>query len=600
MDSMSTDYEVLSDRRPVLRRLAAYMRPHVRAFAIAFVLLMLGTSADVLGPILIKTFIDDYLAPHRLLWTPVAALGAAYLALQCASGMFNYLQFVSFQRIALRIIHQLRYDVFAKVQRLGLAFFDRTPGGTLISRITNDTEAVRELYVSVLSTFLQNIVFLCGVFVSMFVLNARLAAFCLILVPVIITIMALYRHFSMPVFRRVRQQLGLLNAKLNESLQGMYIIQAFRQETRVRREFNAMNETYRRLRLKNIHLNGWLLRPLVDLVYTLTLCLVLGFFGIRSFHGNLDIGVLYAFVNYLDRFFEPVNMMMMRLNFFQQAVAAAGRVFEILDETTLAPTQQGNGNPVIERGEIEFRHVWFSYDGRTPVLRDISFTAKPGQTVAIVGHTGSGKSTIVNLLLRFYPVDRGEILIDGVPIEQYSNAELRRKIGLVLQDPFLFAGDVRKNIRLGNRDITDEEVQAAAEFVQAHTFIERLPDGYGTQLGERGATLSAGQRQLLSFARTMAIRPRILVLDEATASIDTETEDLIQEALANMRNGRTTIAIAHRLSTIQDADLILVLHRGEIVERGTHQQLLAQRGLYYRLYLLQQGLHAASDIPVDA
>lgn len=585
---------------PVVRRLASYMRPHLRAFVIAFIMLMIGTSADVVGPILIKVFIDSYLTPRHLVWAPIAGLAVVYLLLQCTSATFNYLQFVAFQRMALRIIHRLRCDVFAKVQRLGLAFFDRTPAGTLVSRITNDTEAVRELYVSVLSTFLQNIVFLCGVFVSMFILSARLASLCLVLIPVIIGIMALYRRFSTPVFRRVRQQLALLNAKLNESLQGMYVIQAFRQEARVRREFEEINERYRRLRLRNIQLNGWLLRPLVDFVYTLTLCLVLSFFGVRAFSGAVDIGVLYAFINYLDRFFEPVNMMMMRLNFFQQAVTAAARVFELMDEPTLAPVKVGEGHPRIARGEVEFRDVWFSYDGDHPVLRGISFRARPGETVAIVGHTGSGKSTIVNLLLRFYTPDAGQILIDGVPLEHYDDDELRSKMGLVLQDPFLFAGDVRKNIRLGNPNIRDEDVEEAARFVQAHTFIERLPQKYDTPLGERGATLSGGQRQLLSFARTMAIRPRILVLDEATASIDTETEDLIQEALAHMRSGRTTIAIAHRLSTIQDADLILVMHRGEIVERGTHQELLAQRGLYYRLYLLQQGGHAVDSAAGDA
>jgi ATP-binding cassette subfamily B multidrug efflux pump len=281
--------------------------------------------------------------------------------------------------------------------------------------------------------------------------------------------------------------------------------------------------------------------------------------------------------------------MMFRLNLFQQAMVAAERVFTLLDEDQLAPMQVGDGHPEITEGKVEFDDVSFSYDGKTEVLKHISFTALPGQTVALVGHTGSGKSSIVNLLLRFYPVTHGQIRIDGVPLENYPNEELRRKVGLVLQDPFLFVGDVKRNIRLGNDWIRDEEVIEAARFVQADAFIGRLPSGYDAPVGERGATFSSGQRQLIAFARTMAMRPKILVLDEATANIDTETEEAIQNALAKMRQGRTTIVIAHRLSTIQDADLILVLHQGEIVERGTHQELLAKRGLYHKMYLLQQG-----------
>jgi ATP-binding cassette subfamily B protein len=300
-----------------------------------------------------------------------------------------------------------------------------------------------------------------------------------------------------------------------------------------------------------------------------------------------------VFINYLGRFFEPINEMIARLNLFQQAVVSAERVFQLLDETTLAPRKEGSSNPKITEGLVRFENVSFSYDGRTPVLKNISFTALPGQTVAIVGHTGSGKSTIINLLLRFYPVDSGDIYIDGHSIREFTNEELRSKIGLVLQDPFIFVGDVKQNIRLGRAEISDEDVVRAAQFVQAHPFIERLPRKYDEPLAERGATLSGGQRQLLSFARTMAGNPRILVLDEATANIDTETEEAIQTALAKMRQGRTTIAIAHRLSTIQDADLILVLHHGEIVERGTHQELLAKGGLYHKMYLLQQGAQVA-------
>jgi ATP-binding cassette subfamily B multidrug efflux pump len=361
-----------------------------------------------------------------------------------------------------------------------------------------------------------------------------------------------------------------------------------RQEKRLHDEYASINREHYQAGLKNIKLNALLLRPAVDLIYVVALILVLYFFGVQPSE-SVKIGVLYAFINYLERFFEPVNMMMMRLSQMQQALVSAERVFQLMDDVRLAPSKQGTDEHEIKDGFIEFKNVSFSYDGEVEVLKNISFTAKPGQTVALVGHTGSGKSSIINLLMRFYPVKQGEITIDGVPISRYSDEELRKKVGLVLQDPFLFVGDVKHNIRLHNPSITDEEIREAARFVQAESFIEKLPNGYDEPIGERGATFSSGQRQLLAFARTMALNPKILVLDEATASVDTETEEAIQTALEKMRKGRTTIAIAHRLSTIQDADLILVLHRGEIVERGTHQELLAKEGLYYKMYLLQQG-----------
>lgn len=573
----------------IIKRLFAYLKPDWKLLVFAFLLLLIATTADILGPILIKVFIDSYLTPRIFAAKPLLTLGIGYLSLTLLSVILHYFQLVQFNKIALRVIQQLRIDVFSKVQTLGLTFFDTTPAGSLLSRITNDTEAIKELFISVLSTFVQNAVFLVGIFVALFSLNVKLAAFCLIILPLIFLLMVIYRRLSAKVYRVLREDLAKLNAKLNESIQGMNIVQAMGQEKRLRREFAAINERYYQGALRNIRLDSLLVRPAVDLVYTLALALTLGFFGFKSLAVPIQIGTLYAFINYLDRFFEPVNMIMQRLSQLQQALISAERVFQLLDDQRTAPAPSGNHNPAIRHGMVEFHGVSFSYDGKTDVLKNISFTAKPGQTVALVGHTGSGKSTITNLLLRFYPVTRGEIRIDGAPLAAFTESELREKLGLVLQDPFIFAGDISQNIRLYNPRLSAQDIRDAAHFVQADSFIEKLPGQYAERLGERGATISSGQRQLLCFARTIARKPKILVLDEATASIDTETEEAIQEALNKMRRGRTTIAIAHRLSTVQDADQILVLNRGEIVERGTHQDLLAKRGLYYRMYLLQQG-----------
>jgi ATP-binding cassette subfamily B multidrug efflux pump len=586
--------ESLSPHR-AFRRLLGYAKPYKKTLSFAFLLLMCGTAADVVGPILAKVFIDDYLTPRIFDWRPITILCVTYGVLHVAAVGLNYYQLLLFQKVALKIIQQLRIDVFNKVQDLGLTFFDQTPGGSLVSRITNDTEAIKDLFVHVLSTFVKNGVFLVGIMVGMFVLDVRLAMMCLTFMPLIVGLMLVYRYFSAKVYRVARFKLSQLNTKLNESISGMNVIQAMRQEKRMRREFAHINEHHYRALMKNIQLNSLLLRPAVEFLYAAAVVVVLMFFGFQSLSHTVEIGVLYAFVNYLGRFFEPVNDMMVWLNQFQQAIVSSERVFGLLDDKRTAPEKEGDETPRIERGHIEFHNVSFSYDGKTDVLKNITFTARPGETVALVGHTGSGKSTVANLLMRFYPLDRGQITIDGAPLETFDNEELRRKMGLVLQDSFLFVGDVKSNIRLSHADISDEDIRQAAQFVQADAFIQRLPQQYDEPIGERGTTLSSGQRQLISFARTMALNPKILVLDEATASVDTETEEAIQLALHNMRKGRTTIAIAHRLSTIQDADQILVLHQGEIVERGTHRELLAKKGLYHKMYLLQQGAAEAAE-----
>lgn len=588
------------EQRKILYRLLSYAKPHMKAILFAFMLLLIATLGDILGPILIKIFIDNYLTPKYLPFGPLFALGAGYLGIQIVKSIVTYFQLLKFQEIALQIIRQIRLDVFSKIQSLGLKYFDRTPAGSIVSRVTNDTEAIKDMFVTVIATFIQSGFLLIGIMVAMFILDVHLALFCIILFPIIFLLMQTYRKFSSRFYADMRERLSQLNAKMSESLQGMAIIQMFRQEKRLREEFEEINQKHYLAGMRNIKVDSLLLRPAVNVVYVFALMMVLSYFGITSLNSPIEIGVLYAFVNYIDRFFEPVNDMMQKLSLYQQAIIAGGRVFRLLDEKELAPSQLNNAKAHIENGEIEFRDVCFSYDGEREVLKHISFTAKQGETVALVGHTGSGKSSIINLLMRFYEFERGDILIDGVSIKNYQVEELRAKMGLVLQDPFLFFGTVKDNIRLHQRDMSDEKVKEAAEFVQAHSFIEKLPVGYDHQVVERGSTFSSGQRQLIAFARTIATNPKILVLDEATANIDTETEEAIQEALANMRKGRTTIAIAHRLSTIQDADVILVLHQGSIVERGNHQELLAQKGLYYKMYLLQNGMTEGMEELVDS
>ncbi|MCZ2258175.1 ABC transporter ATP-binding protein [Sporosarcina sp. G11-34] len=574
----------------VVRRLLTYTLPHKRMITIALILLALSVTGEVVGPYLIKIFIDDYLTPGVFPQGPLVSLGIAYISIHVINVLISYFQLLKFQEIALKIIQQMRIDVFSKVQRLGMRYFDRTPAGGIVSRVTNDTEAIKDMFVSVLASFLQAGFLVIAVYIAMFLLNVRLALISLVLLPLIFLIVSIYRRYSAEFYQDLRERLSELNAKIAESLSGMGMIQAFRQEDRFQDEFDAINTKHYSAGMRNIKLDGLLLRPMVDLVYAAAIILVLSYFGITSFNNVVEVGVVYAFVTYINRFFEPINQVMQQLSIFQQAIVAASRVFRLLDETDIEPAQQSQSEVAIQDGKIEFRDVTFSYDGKTDVLKNISFTANAGETVALVGHTGSGKSSIINLLMRFYEYNQGAIYIDGVSLKEYPKDELRKKTGLVLQDPFLFYGDIESNIRLHDQEITSEEVRAAAEFVQANEFIDKLPDKYMQKVTERGSTFSSGQRQLVAFARTMAANPKILVLDEATANIDTETEVAIQSSLQKMRKGRTTIAIAHRLSTIQDAELILVLYKGEIVERGTHQELLTQKGLYHMMYLLQNNI----------
>ncbi|WP_290786245.1 ABC transporter ATP-binding protein [Exiguobacterium sp. UBA7533] len=577
------------NEKAVLKRLLDFVKPFKKQVSIAFILLFITTAAKLGGPYLVKIFIDEYVAPGTYPVKEVALLFTAYLLLHTTGIIVDYLQAFEFQKIALQVIQRLRIDVFRHVMHLRLAYFDRTPAGVLVSRITNDTEAIKELYIGVLSTFVQSGVQLIGTYIFLYLLEPRLATIALLLLPLFYFIIWIYRKYSTKYYAEVRDLLSKINAQLNESINGMAIIQQFRQEKRLMAEFEETNVAHQNGRYKNLKLDSWLLRPIIELLLAISIATLVTYFGVLSFSQTVQVGVVYAFISYMERIFQPVQQIMQQLSEFQQAVVSADRVFKVLDTDEPEPTKQLEGDARVSEGHIVFEDVRFSYDGEKNVLKGISFEAKKGQTIALVGHTGSGKSSIINILMRFYAYQSGRILIDGQPLEQLSEEELRKHVGLVLQDSFLFTGTVADNIRLFDSSISFDRVEAAAQFVQADGFINQLDQQYDSPVAERGATFSAGERQLISFARTMARDPKILILDEATSSIDTETEEKVQVALERMREGRTTIAIAHRLSTIQDADLILVLHQGEVIEQGNHQELIAQDGLYKKMYQLQSG-----------
>lgn len=509
-----------------------------------------------------------------------------YFSILILGFILNYIQIRVLQYSGQRIIYDIRRSLFSHLQRLSLSFFDRNPVGRLVTRATNDVEALNEMFTSVLVNLFKDFFILIGIILIMLQLNVKLALITFITLPVIFALSMIYKKVARSAYRQVRITLARVNVLLAENLSGMRIVQIFKREKQQYETFDEENKNYFRSSLKELQANS-IFRPLMDLVYSIGLALLIWFGGHDVIGGVLQFGVLYAFIDYLRRFFQPINDLTEKYTIMQGAMASAERIFQLMDEE---PTIKNKDNPVqIERfkGEIEFKNVWFAYNAEEWILKDISFSIKPGEMVAFVGATGAGKSSVINLLSRFYDIQKGSITIDGIDIRDMQLDQLRRNIGVVLQDVFLFSGDIRSNIRLNNTAITDEEIARVAEYVNAHTFIERLPNKYDEEVQERGSTLSSGQRQLLSFARTLAFNPSILVLDEATSNIDTETELLIQDAMKKLTKDRTTIVVAHRLSTIQHADKIIVLHKGEIKEMGNHQELLAKKGLYYNLYQLQ-------------
>ncbi|MDW4296778.1 ABC transporter ATP-binding protein [Staphylococcus saprophyticus] len=577
------------DQGSALIRLFKYTLPYKWIIVLAFITLILSTIASMMTPYMVKIFIDDYLTPRHFPKETMVWLIVIFISIQLIGAITLYFSQYLFQYLAFKVIQQLRIDAFNKLGKLGMRYFDKVPGGSIVSRLTNDTETIVDMIVGVFSTFIMAFFMMISSYIMMFVLDVKLALIALIFLPIIMIILASYRKYSAFLFSKSRQRLSDLNSKLAESIEGMKIIQAFNQERRLNKEFNKINDEHYQYILKTVKLDSLLLRPAISSISIFAVVMILGYFGVISFTTGITAGVVFAFVQYMERFFEPINQVSQNLNILQQALVSASRVFALIDDDTYEPQQEANNDNAIETGEIEFDNVSFSYDGETDVLKNISLTAKPGEMIALVGHTGSGKSSIINLFMRFYEFNRGDIKIDGNSIKKIPKTELKEKIGLVLQDAFMFYGTIASNIKLYHPSMTFEQVKAAAEFVHANHFIEKLPNQYQHKVIEKGSAFSSGERQLIAFARTIATNPKILILDEATANIDSETEEQIQQSLNKMRKGRTTLAIAHRLSTIQDADQIFVLNKGEIVERGTHAQLIAQKGIYHNMYLLQNG-----------
>ncbi|MDP2142075.1 MAG: ABC transporter transmembrane domain-containing protein [Gammaproteobacteria bacterium] len=577
-----------------LWRLLRYALAYPRLLKEAAVLLLLATLGQVLGPVLVKIFIDDYITPGEYPIRELATLAFAYAVFYGLSAWAGYQNAMRFNEVAFSVVRTVRAQVFAAVMRKPLSYFDHRPTGSLVSRITNDTEAIKELFVQVMSTFVQNVTLIIAIFIAMAWLDLRLMLVCSIILPVVVTVMFFYQRMSSPRYHKARSVLSRINAILSESIQGMRIIQVLNQQKRFAGQFRGVSQELFNARMSNLRLDALMLRPLPDLLRTLMLAAVLLYFGTQSFTTVVEVGVIYAFVNYLSRITQPVVEMTQRLSLLQQAVVAGERVFGIIDEpgeTQFATDQR------ITRGAVRFEQVGFSYDGEHPVLEDIDFSVAPGQFYAIVGHTGSGKSTLMSLLLRFYDPQQGRILLDDMPLADIDQRDLRAQVGVVLQDPFITVGTVRENITLG-LDISEERIIEAARKAQLHDFVMSLPDGYDTKLGERGGNLSTGQRQLLSLARTLAREPRILILDEATANIDSHTEAVIQQALALLRGNTTILAIAHRLSTITSADSIIVLHQGHIMQQGSHQELLRIDGLYRHMYELQRQRALVEDAEI--
>ena len=565
-------------------RLIAYMKPYAHWVIFALLLVLGLTAIDLYRPMLVGDAIDTFGANGD--YDVIIATAIKYAVVLALSFAFNIAQTWILQKTGQNIILQMRKDLYRHIQSLGSRYFDITPVGKLVTRVTNDVEALNEMYSGILVQLFRNIVKIVGLAGVMLVLDVRLAAISFVLMPLVIGLTVLCQKIARNIYRLYRTRLTDINTFLSEHLSGMKIIQIFGRQERKFEEFHDKNTKLYKAFYREMLMYA-VFRPLIYILSILSLMIVLWFGSKNVFDEIISVGTLYIFSNYIRSFFDPIQELAEQFSTLQSSIASAEKIFTVMDEDEFIPEVENPKQPDKITGKIEFDHVWFAYDGENYVLKDVSFVINPGEKVAFVGATGAGKSSILNLIGRYYDIQKGHIYIDGIDIRQLSKKQLRSAIGQMQQDVFIFEGDVAYNIRLNDDAITDAQVKAAAEYVNASHFIEKLPQGYHEPVTERGATFSAGERQLLSFARTLAHNPSILVMDEATANIDTETEILIQEALEKLMDGRTTIMVAHRLSTIQHADCIMVMHKGRICERGTHRELLEQDGIYRKLYELQ-------------
>ena len=563
----------------------SYLKPYKFLTSFALFLLLLTTVIKSLIPLIASYFIDHFLTDMNQ--TAMVILIGYYL-MYIFQIIVQYFGNLYFARVSYSIVRDIRRDAFANMEHLGMSYFDRTPAGSIVSRITNDTEAISDMFSGILSSFISAIFIFTVTLLTMLKLNAVLTGWVSLFLPFIFILVNLYRKKSIKVIEKTRALLSDINSKLSESIEGIRIIQAFSQEDRLKDEFEVINEEHVLYANRSMALDSLFLRPAMSLLKLLAYAILMAYFGFHGMAIGISAGLMYAFIQYINRLFDPLIDVTQNFSTLQTSMVSAGRVFDLIDESGYEPFQE-NGGARVQDGNIEFKNVSFSYDGERQILDNISFKVNQGETIAFVGSTGSGKSSIINVFMRFYEFQSGQILLDGIDIRQYSQEQMRQNIGLVLQDPFLYHGTIKSNIKM-YQDISDQEVKAAAEFVDADQFIQKLPDNYNSPVSERGSSFSTGQRQLLAFARTVASHPKILILDEATANIDSETESIVQKSLRKMRQGRTTIAIAHRLSTIQDANCIYVLDKGKIIEFGTHDQLLVQEGTYHKMYQLQAGM----------
>ncbi len=578
----------------LMGRMLRYLRPYWKLLAVSITFLMLQTATQLLGPYITKIAIDRYIAEQNLRGLDQMAL--AYLGVVVLGFIVLFVQTYTTQYTGQRAMHDLRMDIFSHLQKQDLAYFDRNPVGRLMTRTINDVETLNELFSTGVVGLLGDVSMVFGVAAMMLWLDWRLALVCLAAFPVILYISRFYRRRAREVYRESRLILGRLNAGLQENIAGVATIQAFGQEAKMYRRFQDVNFRFRDVLLRSIRYNA-LFFPAIELFSALSIGLLLWYGAHQILAGAIQAGVLVAFIQYIQRMYQPIRDLAEKYNIMQAAMASSERIFALLDtpETVKNPAQ----GKTLERftGAIEFKDVWLSYNPGEPVLKGISFRVAPGEKVALVGATGGGKTSIISALCRFYDVERGAVLVDGIDVREWDKHALRRHLGLVLQDVFLFSGDIAENISLGDPRIGERQILEAAQRAHIAPFVDKLPNGYREAVQERGSTFSQGQRQLLSFARALAFDPKILILDEATSSVDTETEMLIQEALDELLKERTALIIAHRLSTIQHADRILLIHKGEICEQGKHDELLAKGGLFARLYELQYRLpeRAAAD-----